>query len=184
AYLESRKIDVPWKNKELALTWEHFTSKLQPGQKETWTAVITGPGADKSVAETVAALYDESLDAFAPHNWPRGFGVFYEDNSTAQAQFLNYASQFNRAFGVWNYRRENVEITYRHFPFDLTQNLWGNRFFGRSTFANGVNTRLSMDSEAMMEMPMAGVPPAAAPAAMTETAEYKKDGVYDMITTV
>jgi hypothetical protein len=184
AYLDSRKIDVPWKNKELALTWEHFTSKLQPGQKETWTAVITGPGADKSVAETVAALYDESLDAFAPHNWPRGFGVFYEDNSTAQAQFLNYASQFNRAFGVWNYRRENVEITYRHFPFDLTQNLWGNRFFGRSTFANGVNTRLSMDSEAMMEMPMAGVPPAAAPAAMTETAEYKKDGVYDMITTV
>ena len=86
--------------------------------------VITGPGAEKSVAETVAALYDESLDAFAPHNWPHGFGVFYEDNSTAQAQFLNFGSQFARAFGVWNYRRENVEISYRHFPFYLTQNLF------------------------------------------------------------
>ena len=27
-------------------------------------------------AEMVAALYDESLDAFAAHNWPHGFGVF------------------------------------------------------------------------------------------------------------
>ena len=185
AYLESRKIDVPWKNKELALTWEHFTSKLQPGQKETWTAVITGPGAEKSVAETVATLYDESLDAFAPHNWSHGFGVFYEDNSTAQAQFLNYASQFNGAFGVWNHRRENVEISYRHFPFDLTQNGWGNFFFGRAQFANGENQRLlmQMGSAEVMEMPMSVAPPKSAPAAMTRTADYKDD-VYDKITTL
>ena len=160
AYLESRKISVPWKNKELALTWEHFTSKLQPGQKETWTTVITGPGAEKSVAETVATLYDESLDAFAPHNWPHGFWVFHEDNSTAQAQFLNYASQFNRAFGVWNYRRENVEISYRHFPFDLTQNLWGNRFFGRyaSRMPGGVIDAMTAN------VPMGGFPAPSAPA--------------------
>ena len=37
AYLESRKVSVPWKNKDLELKWEHFVSKLQPGQKETWT---------------------------------------------------------------------------------------------------------------------------------------------------
>src|SRR5208282_193259 len=177
AYLESRKISVPWKNKELALTWEHFASKLQPGQKETWTAVITGPGAEKSVAETVATLYDESLDAFAPHNWSHGFGVFYEDYSTAQARFLNFASQFNRAFGVWDYRRENVEISYRHFPFDLTQNVWGNRFFGRyaSRMPGGVVDAMTAN------MPMGGFP---APAAMAEAAEYKKDGDYDKITTL
>ncbi|MGP8234172.1 MAG: alpha-2-macroglobulin family protein, partial [Limisphaerales bacterium] len=179
AYLESRKISVPWKNKELALTWEHFTSKLQPGQKETWTTVITGPGAEKSVAETVATLYDESLDAFAPHNWPHGFWVFYEDNSTAQAQFLNYASQFNRAFGVWNYRRENVEISYRHFPFDLTQNLWGNRFFGRyaSRMPGGVIDAMTAN------VPMGGFPAPSAPAPLAGVpADYKKDGVYDMTT--
>ncbi len=30
-YFESRKVDVPWRNKELAIRWEHFTSKLEPG---------------------------------------------------------------------------------------------------------------------------------------------------------
>jgi uncharacterized protein YfaS (alpha-2-macroglobulin family) len=129
AYLESRHVSVPWKNKELVLTWEHFTSKLRPGQKETWTAVITGPGAEKSVAEMVAGLYDESLDAFAPQNWPRGFEVFRVDDSSVEAQFLNEASPFNPVFGAWSSRWQSVEITWRHFPVDLTQNLWGYRFF-------------------------------------------------------
>src|SRR5207245_4818416 len=59
AYIESRHIEVPWSNKSLEIKWEHFVSKLQPGQKETWTAVITGPGAHKAVAERAATLYDE-----------------------------------------------------------------------------------------------------------------------------
>ena len=130
AYLESRPISVPWKNKELTLTWEHFTSKLLPDQKETWTSIVKGPGAEKSVAEMVAGLYDESLDAFTPHDWPRAFGVFRQDGSTAQPQFLNFASQFNRIFGQWKYRGVAVEMTYRHFPSDLTEDLWGYRYFG------------------------------------------------------
>ena len=43
AYLESRKVSVPWKNKDLDLKWEHFVSKLQPGQKETWTLEVQSP---------------------------------------------------------------------------------------------------------------------------------------------
>jgi len=41
SYLTSRYVAAPWLNKELELKWEHFVSKLQPGQKETWTAVVT-----------------------------------------------------------------------------------------------------------------------------------------------
>ena len=86
AYLESRKVSVPWKNKDLDLKWEHFVSKLQPGQKETWTLEVRSPkskvrSAEKAVAELVATLYDESLDAFAPLNWPHQFSVFREDDS-------------------------------------------------------------------------------------------------------
>ena len=44
AYLESRHIEVPWSNKDLEIKWEHFTSKLEPGGKETWTAVIQTRG--------------------------------------------------------------------------------------------------------------------------------------------
>ncbi|MCW1925573.1 MG2 domain-containing protein [Luteolibacter arcticus] len=60
-------VNVPWANKELKLRWEHLVSKLEPGAKETWTAVIEGAGGDAVAAELVATLYDASLDAFAPH---------------------------------------------------------------------------------------------------------------------
>ena len=51
-------------NKDLDLKWEHFVSKLQPGQKETWTAVIAKSaaakvndyGAEKWAAELVAIV--------------------------------------------------------------------------------------------------------------------------------
>src|ERR1035438_3489687 len=51
AYLDTRKVDVPWKNKELDLKWAHFVSKLQPGQKETWTLEVQSP---KSLAHAPA----------------------------------------------------------------------------------------------------------------------------------
>src|ERR1019366_4543304 len=147
------------KNKELAVTWEHFTSKLQPGQKETWTAVVAGPAAEKSVAEMVATLYDESLDAFAPHNWQRGFGVFREDFSTAQAQFLNFGVPFNPVFGQWNRPMEDVKITYRHFPSELTENLWGYRYLRPGRMITRLHSRGMSEDENM-----AGAPPSSMPA--------------------
>jgi hypothetical protein len=152
AYLDSRKVEVPWKNKDLALRWEHFVSKLQPGQKETWTLVIqnrideelessnhTAPitpslqrsnNLERVVAETVATLYDESLDAFTPHNWPHGFDCFREDGSSAQTQFANSQQNLAEAFGSWEAAYEQVQITYRTFPPDLLGNFWGRMYFG------------------------------------------------------
>ncbi len=63
AYLNEHVVDVPWTNKKLSLKWEHFNSKLGPGQKDTWTAVVTGPDASRAAAEMVAGLYDASLDS-------------------------------------------------------------------------------------------------------------------------
>ncbi|WP_052573006.1 alpha-2-macroglobulin family protein, partial [Haloferula sp. BvORR071] len=62
-----RIVDVPWTNKELKLRWEHLVSKLEPGAKDSWTAVVEGPDGEAAAAEMVATLYDASLDAFAPH---------------------------------------------------------------------------------------------------------------------
>jgi uncharacterized protein YfaS (alpha-2-macroglobulin family) len=76
----SREIVVPWDNKKLKIEWTRFNSKLVPGGRETWTARITGPGADRAAAEMVAALYDASLDQFGvPLNWPRLSGVFRQN---------------------------------------------------------------------------------------------------------
>ena len=121
AYLQSRRVDVPWNNKELDLKWEHFVSKLQPGQKETWILQIQSPKAstqkpDKKLAELVATLYDESLDAFVPHNWPHQFSIFRQDYSTLQSQFANQVQAFESILGSWEQPYEAVVITCQGHP--------------------------------------------------------------------
>ena len=53
-YIENRHVDVPWSNKDLTVKWEHFVNKLEPGKKETFTAIVSGPKAEKATAEMVA----------------------------------------------------------------------------------------------------------------------------------
>ncbi|HTL57172.1 MAG TPA: MG2 domain-containing protein [Candidatus Limnocylindrales bacterium] len=171
SYLQSHRVDVPWSNKQLELKWDHFVSKLQPAQKETWSLQINAPKVstrklEKSVAELVAALYDESLDAFVPHNWPAQFNIFRQDYSSLQSQFGNTAQIFQPIFGRWEQSYEGVVITYRSFPSDLTVNLWGYAYFNRrgmiakSDMANGA---VVQEAEALT----AGLP-AAAPMAGRE----------------
>jgi uncharacterized protein YfaS (alpha-2-macroglobulin family) len=124
AYFTSRKVDVPWTNKKLTVAWEHFLSKLEPGQKETWTAVVTGPDAKKAVAEMVAALYDESLDAYLPHNWMKGFNVFRQDSSALRHEFENMLRTLGRLQGNWTVPRKDANMTFRSFPADIVANVW------------------------------------------------------------
>lgn len=100
AYINQRVVDVPWSNKQLTVKWESFRSKLIPGQKETWTAVVTGPDAKSTAAEMVAALYDASLDQFFPHSWPQAFNVFRKEFSRITSDFQNAVSSF-QAMRYW-----------------------------------------------------------------------------------
>ena len=81
---------------------------------------------EKAVAEMVATLYDESLDAFAPQNWPHGSrrvprGLF--DRAAAVREHAMAVSSRSSAAGIRAY--EDVEITYRHLPADLTAEFVG-----------------------------------------------------------
>ena len=130
AYIEQKLVNVPWTNKELTVKWERFVSKLDPGAKEKWTAVVTGPDAKKAVAEMVATLYDASLDQYAAHSWPSQFGVFRTDHSYRYSQFQNVAHSLNQVFGRWDMDYKNVpQVAYRSFPAELTANLWGYQYF-------------------------------------------------------
>jgi hypothetical protein len=161
AYLESRKIEVPWSNKELDLKWEHFVSKLQPNQKETWTAVITrhlsrsdkaGAEPEQKAAEMVATLYDESLDAFLPFSWQQQFGIFRQDYSTLQSAFANQSVPFQHAFGAWANAYQTAEIRYRAFPADLTAALSRYSSFGLQTRGiGGMVLKSAMAGRAMAE---------------------------------
>ncbi|MEY2410455.1 MAG: hypothetical protein QOF48_3125 [Verrucomicrobiota bacterium] len=146
AYLDSRRVDVPWSNKELDLKWEHFTSKLLPGQKETWTLEIRSAksavtNAERAVAELAATLYDESLDAYLPHSLLQRFNVFRMDHSGASPTFVNAVKGFRHLKGNWRQDSVSAEISYRHFPPDLVQNFTGYQFAskprGMSSAARG-----------------------------------------------
>ena len=66
-YCNSTCVNVPWDNKYLDITAEHFTSKLNPGRQETWTFKVSGP------SEVLAFMYDRSLDAYRWHDVSLGF---------------------------------------------------------------------------------------------------------------
>ncbi|HQR42128.1 MAG TPA: hypothetical protein PLX97_05575, partial [Gemmatales bacterium] len=137
AYLESRIIDVPWTNKNLQVKWERFVSKLEPGQKETWTAVITGPDAKKAVAEMAATLYDASLDAYLPHHWARHFNVFYRNYPRWNSRFENHALGLYHITGQWKQSYTSIDERYRTFPADITQNIWQYQYFDSALAAPG-----------------------------------------------
>ncbi|MHB1310044.1 MAG: alpha-2-macroglobulin family protein, partial [Limisphaerales bacterium] len=119
AYLTVRPVSVPWRNQELDLRWERFTSKLQPGQAETWTAVISGPQAEKAAAEMVATLYDASLDTFVPHQWPTGFDVFRHDHSQINTVFANQMRPLQTYHQSWRLDLTHPDLRYRELPADL-----------------------------------------------------------------
>ncbi|PSL48815.1 MG2 domain-containing protein [Chitinophaga niastensis] len=64
-----QSISVPWDNKTLNVKLGTHRDKLLPGEKEKWTAQISGYKGDKVAAEMLASMYDASLDAFRPHSW-------------------------------------------------------------------------------------------------------------------
>lgn len=178
AYLTSHHIEVPWSNKELDLAWEHFTSKLEPGQKETWSLVVrptrpaaNAPTAERFAAELAAALYDASLDQFVEHDWVRSFaGLFYRDGSTAQPGFANHAVQLAPFLGRWKTRRaEAVNLSYRDFEPAIS----GLHLGYARLVSRGARTQLMAGRAVAFSMALtdAAVPTAAPAAALAEPME-------------
>jgi len=124
AYVNERIVDVPWTNKDLTLAWEHFTSLLEPGQKETWTAVIRGADARKAAAEMVAALYDASLDQYLEHDWPRKFAGFRTESSRLSSRFENSLMPFSAIEYDWYVHSLSVSLVYRHFPDSILESYY------------------------------------------------------------
>ncbi len=124
AYLNVHLVDVPWSNKKLTVKWERFRSKLIPGQKETWTAVVSGPNARNAVVEMVAGMYDASLDQYAPHEWPQAFHVFRHETAWRGAWFVNTRLDLQHILGGWVRETRGVDLRYRAFPREIVAAQW------------------------------------------------------------
>lgn len=101
-YSETFPVSVPWSDKKLKIVWKHFTDKMKPGARETWTAIVTGPDDKPAPAEVVATLYDASLDAYQQLNWAEHFGVWPDFVSRRSGEtFLNASRRANTVQGEW-----------------------------------------------------------------------------------
>jgi len=181
---EQRTVQVPWTNKQFAVTWERFTRRLEPAVKEVWRAKIArvadpleGPEAP-AAAEVLALLYDRSLDALAEHPWPEAglAGLLRRERPAAGAAFTNARNGFNGVRGGWAGPTDRVEITYREFlePFGPP----GGRGWAMGGFGGGVRfsrgrsdaANLALEAEAM---------PAAAPVALFGKELRRKDATAE-----
>jgi hypothetical protein len=115
--VETRTVDVPWTNKKLAIAWERFTRRVEPGTKEVWRAKITGADpTTPAAAEFLALAYDQSLDALAPHAWPGDglAGLLRRETSWSQLGFTNAAAGLNHVLGSFDARFVEVPpMTFR-----------------------------------------------------------------------
>ncbi|MBS1742930.1 MAG: alpha-2-macroglobulin [Bacteroidetes bacterium] len=68
-YSGSKRIYIPWDNKDLKITYETFRDKVLPGSEEKWKINITGSKAEKVAAEALINMYDASLDQFSVTSW-------------------------------------------------------------------------------------------------------------------
>jgi len=173
AFLHTFQISVPWTNKQLSVKWERFVSKLAPGQKETWTAVVTGPDAKKAVAEMVATLYDESLDAYLPHRWLTALNVFRRDYANLRSQFENRRTHLRGLRGGWKVASKPAHLSYRSFPYDVIGNFWGYQYGFKRGKGKSAGRRILVGEE---EEEKLGIPPPPGPADSLADRKLAKNG--------
>jgi len=155
AYLNERIVDVPWTNKQLTIRWESFRSLLEPGQEETWTAIITGPDARSVIAEMVAGMHDASLDAFLQHDWIKAFTGFRRESSRLYSRFENRSLSFRTVLSDWSVHYINAALSYRHFPDEIVSVSFSNST-GRGVYGRGGGGLF--EDEAYMELPVSSGP--------------------------
>jgi len=133
-YQTTTRVYVPWYNKQLQLQWQTFRSTLEPGQKETWSLKIKGPGSETRAAEMVATLYDGSLDQYYPHFFQSFSNLFDVDSTSLRFQFSNRRVDFSNFINHLNARHSYSAATYVHFPREVIQSLLGYQYGSRHRY--------------------------------------------------
>lgn len=145
-YRYMQQINVPYTNKMLDVTLSTFRDKLLPGEKETWTMLISNKKGEKEMAEVVASLYDASLDKFTTHNWANLHSIYYQytNHYLYEWQFGNIENiqpariQKNTPPSYWNNTVSYMDI-------DWYQATYRNVFYANSmVYGYGGRSRMAV----------------------------------------
>ncbi|MEO5583240.1 MAG: alpha-2-macroglobulin family protein, partial [Saprospiraceae bacterium] len=175
-YSESIQYGILWTNKELTIETVSFRDKLLPGQNEEWKLKISGKGNEKLVAELVASMYDQSLDALSPHAW--NYDLFR----------LNYLAALSYTSVGFMTSNSNV-ISFKNIPYKEIEgiqyrnlNWFGFEMFNRFYDSRGgimlKSMRTQADAAVMNQESAQAVPkpPSGIKDAKSEEKETAKDG--------
>ncbi len=143
-YTNSETANVPYSNKELSLKIKSYRNQTEPGAKEKWIVTLKGPAAEKAAMETLATLYDQSLDELNADNY-WGLNVFSDFYS-----YNNVNSNYeNLHLNQLNYRYDYVQYE----PFLIPTYNWNfgslSRYFSLGYSKAGGRRRL-VDARAMV----------------------------------
>ncbi len=124
-YTHTETITVPHTDKQLQVEFMTFRDKLLPGQSEEWKVRIKSALGEKVTAEMVATLYDASLNAFRPLQWPNQFYPYYTPIWSWDVSNASFSAELSQLTSKnWN---EQAYFSSRHF-FQL--NWFGYQYFG------------------------------------------------------
>lgn len=76
SYKHTANIQRPLPDTRLNIKWTTFRDRLTPGQRETWTLIITRPDGTPARAQLLATMYDKSLDELRSHKISFALPVF------------------------------------------------------------------------------------------------------------
>jgi uncharacterized protein YfaS (alpha-2-macroglobulin family) len=137
-YTEEKKVNVPWTNKQLTIEFATFRDKLLPGATEEWLVKIKGSKGEKVVAELLAAMFDQSLDAFRTQSWDwERWSVSFETLSSWNEDGFEVVNG-NLIQQNWNLNSGFASLNFDELS-AFSTNYWSGG--SRSSYALGANSR-------------------------------------------
>ena len=114
-YTHSALLRKSLPQKQLFAKWKSFRNRLHPGKQEEWILSIKDSNGNPVSAQTVAVLYDKSLDQIKKNNWSfsvnfnqtyinsRWNSYFFPNNGQFVAQSFNWTPTHQLEIGHFDY---------------------------------------------------------------------------------
>lgn len=126
-YTHQFRIEKPLPDKKFVTSWTTFRDKLTPGQKEEWTLRICRKDSVSgnllpAVAQTLAVMYDKSLDQIREHTWSFSCPIY---NYLPYTSWRSTASRYFGASGSASVKRYDTK-PFSFSTFSIDSGSWYN----------------------------------------------------------